>query len=103
MTQPRQTIIFSKVPMDQEQMKRLAEVFAHPGFSLLRAIIGAHASEEQVKAMNSGLYVDFSEDAKLDTKTAMVKAIDYAKSLDILDEIAARQEEWFTARLETRP
>lgn len=103
MSQPRQTIIFSKVPMDQEQMKKLAEVFAHPGYSLLKEIIGAHASEEQVRAMNAGLYTDFSEDAREDAKNAVVKSIGFSKALDILDEISMRQEEWFTAKLEARP
>lgn len=103
MTQPRQTIIFTKVPLDQEQMKRLAEVLSHPGFSLLKEIIGAHTSAHQVEAMNAGLYAGFSEFAKDDTKTALIQAGHYSATLDVLEEIANKQDEWFTAKLETRP
>jgi len=103
MTQPRQTIIFSRASVDSEQRKRLAELFAHPGFILLKGILGAHASEQQVQAMNAGLYSDFSSIAKDDTAAAIRKAGDYSKALDILEEIEAKDTEWFTAKLEPRP
>lgn len=103
MSQPRQTIIFTPVPMDQEQMKRLQELFAHPGFDLLKRIIGAHASQQQVEAMNAGLYTHFSEFAKDDTRKALQRAAEYAASLEFLEDISMRQDSWFTAKLETRP
>lgn len=103
MSQPRQTIIFSKVAMDQEQMKKLTELFAHPGFALLRQIIGAHSSEAQVNALEASLYSDFSDEARIDAQDATRRAISYSKTLEILDEISAQKEAWFTAKLDSRP
>jgi len=103
MSQQRQTIIFSRASVSEEQRKRLAELFAHPGFLLLKHIIGAHASEQQVNAMNAGLYSDLSDIAQDDTKSAVRKAADYSRTLDIIEEIEAKDVEWFTAKLEPRP
>jgi hypothetical protein len=103
MSQPRQTIIFSRQHLDLEQQKRLAELFAHSGYALLKTIIGAHASEQQVSAMNAGLYVGISGIAKDDTNAAVTKATVYSQTLDVLDELELKQEEWFTAKLEHRP
>lgn len=103
MSQPRQTIIFSRASVDAEQRKRLAEVFAHPGYALLKGIISAHAMEHQVNAMNSGLYANFSDLATDDTVGSCRKASAYSKTLDILEELEAKDTEWFTPRLEPRP
>jgi|GEM_PF-5794315 hypothetical protein len=103
MNQPRQTIIFSRASVDSDQRNRLAELFAHPGYALLKGIIGAHATERQAQAMNAGLYALMSDDAAADTKSAIRKAAEYSKTLDILEEIEAKDTEWFTAKLEPRP
>ncbi len=103
MSQPRQTIIFNRQQLDLEQQKRLAELFAHSGYALLKTIIGAHASEQQVSAMNAGLYAGMSSVAKDDTNAAVNKATAYSQALDILDELELKQEQWFTAKLEHRP
>jgi len=103
MTEPRQTIVFGRILADVEQQKRLTELFSHPGFALLKEIIGAHAVEQQVRAMNSGLYSENNEIAKLDTDSAMKKASAYSQALDLLSDFESRPDEWFTAKLDPRP
>jgi len=99
----RQTIVFGKIHIDGEQRKRLQGLHAQPGYQLLKEIIGAHASEQQVVAMNAGLYAQISDIATEDTKSAIHKAAEYSRALDILDEIEQKEEEWFTAKVESRP
>jgi hypothetical protein len=99
----RQTIVFTRIPIDGDQRKRIQGLHAQPGYQLLKEIIGAHASEEQVKAMNAGLYAQISDIAREDVENAIRKAAEYSRALDILDEIEQKEEEWFTAKLEHRP
>ena len=99
----RQTIVFSKIHINGEQRERLQGLQTQPGYQLLKEIIGAHASEQQVQAMSAGLYAQISDIATEDTKRAIRKAAEYSRTLDILDEIEQKEEEWFTAKLEHRP
>lgn len=99
----RQTITFTRIPIDGEQRRRLQGFHAQPGYQLLKDIIGAHAGEQQVAAMNAGLYAQISNIATEDVKNAIRKAAEYSRALDILDEIEQKEEEWFTAKLEHRP
>jgi hypothetical protein len=98
-SEPRVTITVDRVPIEGGQQKQLTDLFAHPGFEVLRTIIAAHARQMQVTAMNAGLYWDVSEVAKDRSRAAVAKAAIYASTLDVLDEIAAKQEEWFMAEL----
>lgn len=88
---------------DSDQQKRLAELFGSPGFALLKEIIASHAAEQQVKALNAGLYYDSTDRAQFDMTAGIRKAAEYNHALDVLDELGAKQEEWFTAKLEHRP
>lgn len=103
MIEPRRTIVFQRVIVDGDQQKRLAELFGSPGLALLKEIISAHAAEHQIKALNAGLYYDNTERAQFDMTAGIRKAGEYNHALDVLDDLSAKQEEWFTAKLEHRP
>jgi hypothetical protein len=97
-----ETIVFSPIPLDGEQRKRVESLFTQPGWVLLKEIIVANAIKRQVEAMNAGLYAEANNQAKADAQAAADRAARYSTTLDILDDLEQKEQEWFLAKLEAR-
>ena len=97
-----ETIVFNPIPLDGEQKKRVQGLFTQPGWVLLKEIIAANAIKRQVDAMNAGLYAKASDTAKADMEGVAEKAAQFAVTLDILDDLEAKDQEWFLTKLEAR-
>jgi hypothetical protein len=96
------TVILSKVNLDSEQRSLLAKLYASPELSLLKEVIVAHAIQCQVSAMNASLY-DADNMLASDTVEDQTKqAALYNAVLDVLDDLGAKEDEWFTVKLEPR-
>lgn len=97
-----ETIVFSPIPLDADQKKRVQGLFTQPGWVLFKEIIAAQAIKRQVTAMNAGLYSKINPDAKADAEETAERAARYSTTLDILDDLEAKEQEWFLAKLEAR-
>lgn len=97
-----ETIVFSAIPLDADQKKRVQGLFGQPGWVLLKEIIAANAIKRQVTAMNAGLYSKINDDARKDMEGVADKAAQYATTLDILDDLEAKEQEWFLTELKAR-
>lgn len=96
------TITISKIPFDSEQRSLLAKLYASPELSLLKEIIAAHAIQCQVEAMNASLYEQENVLAADTVEDQTRQAAIYNGVLDVLDDLGAKEDEWFTVKLEPR-
>lgn len=96
------TIIPSRIPADADQRGLLANLFASPGLSLLKEVLGARCIESQVAAMNAALYLGDNETARKDFEVQRKQAELYSAVLDVLDDVGQKEDEWFTVKLEPR-
>jgi hypothetical protein len=96
------TILTSQIPADGDQRKLLTKLFVSPEYSFLKQVIAAHCIKAQAESLNAGLYEHNSEKAEEAAKNQRLQAELYNKVLDVLDEIADKEEKWFTVKLEPR-
>lgn len=96
------TILTSQIPADGDQRKLLAKLFVSPEYSFLKQVLVAHCIKSQVEAMNAVLYEHNNERAEETAKNQRLQAEHYNKVLDVLDDMANKEEEWFTVKLEPR-
>lgn len=96
------TIITSQIPADGGQRKLLTKLFASQEYSLLKEVIVAHCIKAQAESLNVGLYEHSTEQAEHDAKIQRLQAELYNRVLDTLDDIANKEENWFTVKLEPR-
>ncbi len=96
-----ETIIVTRLPADATQRTTLQSLFGSPGFSLLKEMVAARCIQSQVEAMNARLYPS-NEGAASAAVEEERMAAEYNRTLDILDDIAQKEDEWFTVKLEHR-
>lgn len=96
------TILCSQIPADSEQRKLLAKLFSSPEYSFLKKTLAAHCIKAQVEAMNAAPYESNNEKAESDAKIQREQVRLYSQILDVLDDMANKEEEWFTVKLEPR-
>lgn len=104
-------ITYDKVPIEQVNVDKLRTLLASPEFALLKAVIGAKASERTVQFANASLYrkvrkegsmVQVPDDAAdLHAENSRARAAQYTAALDVLDEIESNPE-WFNIKLDQR-
>lgn len=96
-----ETIIFTPIPADATRQGILRDLFGSPGFSLLKEMVAAKCIEAQVEAMNARLYPK-NEEAAAKAEARERQAAEYSRCLDLLDDLAEKEQEWFTVKLEHR-
>lgn len=96
------TILYSQIPADSDQKKLLAKLFSSQEYSVLRKILAAHCIKAQVEAMNVAPYESNNEKAEDAAKIQREQVRLYSQVLDVLDDMANKEEEWFTVKLEPR-
>lgn len=96
------TILTSQIPADGDQRKLLAKLFVSPEYSFLKQVLAAHCIKAQTEAMNVGLYESNNEKAQEAAKNQRLQAELYNKVLDVLDDMANKEDQWFTVKLEPR-
>lgn len=93
-------IISGKHPILEEQKQDLRTLFASPAYGLLREIIVAHCTEQQVDYANKSMYSN--DNAAEQASAAKEKAQRYMATMDVLDDMGKLEEEWFLISLEQR-
>lgn len=96
------TILYSQIPADSDQRKLLTKLFSSPEYSFLKKTLAAHCIKAQVEAMNVAPYEDNNEKAEDEAKLQRDQAKLYSQVLDVLDDMANKEDEWFTVKLEPR-
>lgn len=96
------TISYSQIPADSDQRKLLTKLFSSPEYSFLKKTLAAHCIKAQVEAMNVAPYESNNEKAEDTAKIQREQARLYSQVLDVLDDMANKEEEWFTVKLEPR-
>lgn len=94
-----QTLTATKIPVEPEQADKLRVLFATPAYGTLREILVGRCALAQVEFMNTSLYQNDNADTR--ALEARAKAIGYNLVLDVLDDIQAKEQEWFRIKLET--
>ncbi len=75
-------------------------MFASPSYAALREIISAHCTKWQVEYLEASLYSNEVAQGKADH--AKTQAARFNTTLDVLDWIQEKGEEWFRINLEQR-
>lgn len=96
------TILISQIPADVDQRKLFTKLFASPEYSLLKKVVAAHCIKAQAIAINVSPYEGNSEKAKEEARIQTEQARLYSQVLDLLDDLANKEDEWFTVKLEPR-
>lgn len=94
-------ITANRITVDAIQRKQLTELFTSPGFSLLKELIASHCAESQVQAVNRQMYPE-NELNDQHATAALKRARAFAGTLDVLDELEAGGDKWFTVKIEYR-
>lgn len=92
------TILPSFLPPDSSQRGILQTLFGSPAYSLLKEVLVAHCIKHQVEAANLGLYEHNNASAAIEANRAKF----LNGMIDVLDDLAAKEDEWFTVKLEHR-
>jgi len=90
------------IALSSQQRDELNGVFSSPGYSLLKRVLASHCLREMVIAANKGLYESTSEIALTQSKHHRSRAEYINALLDVLDDIEAKEDEWFIASLECK-
>lgn len=95
------TIILTRQPLDATQQGSLRTLFDSPAFSLFKEMVASRCVDKQVFAMNAALYPD-NEAAASDAAANIAEASGLSALLDIIDDLAANEQDWWTVKLEPR-
>lgn len=96
------TILISQIPADTDQKKLLAKLFSSPEYELLKKVVASHCIKAQAEVMNVAPYEGNNEKAETDARIQREQSRLYSQTLDMLDDMANKEEEWFTVKLEPR-
>lgn len=95
-----QSISATRVPIEQAQQDQLRTLFASPGWNVLREILSSHCAEAQAAYMDASMYV--TENATNKATAEKARAVDYNTTLDVLDAVQEKMDEWYRITLEQR-
>ena len=98
---PPATIHVTRQPLDATQQGSLRTLFDSPSFSLLKEVVVARCIEKQVSAMSAALYPE-NEHAEEDAKRDSAQATLLNAVLDVLDDLAKKEQDWWTVSIEPR-
>lgn len=94
------TIVATKYPIEPPQADLLRTMFASPAYTTLKEILAAHCAFAQVEYSNRSCYEN--ENAQEQASSAQKRAVRLRATLDVLDDIEGKMEEWFRIKLEPK-
>lgn len=95
------TIIITRQPLDATQQGSLRTLFDSPAFSTFKELVASRCVEKQVSAMNAALYPD-NDSAAAAAATDITEATMFSALLDVIDDLAANEQDWWTVKIEPR-
>lgn len=88
------------VPLEPAQQDQLRTMFNSPAFMSLREIISAHCTKWQADYLEFSLYA--TDQAEQKAAEAKLEAMKFNLTLDVLDFIQEKGDQWFRITLEQR-
>lgn len=89
-----------RIPLEQTQQDQLRTLFASPGWLILREVLSAHCVEAQAEFLDASMYENDVATGR--ASAAQTKAKLFNDTLDVLDGLQGKMDEWYRINLEQR-